>query len=192
MAGCDLTSSRSDDTLHLELIPLDVGNQWIWHTESFNVETGAPYANQYADTAYVVSSTDLEGETWFRILGTGNGSLLATNRESGHWVRPSSDTLDIAPRLTYKFPVDVGDTFSAPFPAGSTFRVAATDTTITVPAGSFEAILYEQQWDDFSLTCDVFVAPGVGLIKKVTPWLDGQTNEVVRIDTQELVSFIVK
>ncbi len=189
VAGCDLSDTRSRAPGDNSLVPLTVGNEWIWRTTEQRSHTGQTDESIRFDTTRVISKTSLQGESWYR-LQEENGEFLATNRSSGYWHRIPPELGELDPLLVYKYPADIGDTFSRPsFPNGSLMRVESLDTTITVPAGTFQAVYYAQIWEDRPITCDFFVAPGIGLIKKVLPWVQEDTGDVVGVDTRELIEF---
>lgn len=189
VAACDSTSISPEDAGTDALIPLAVGNEWIWQTVERSTHRGEVKEAVRFDTVRVVSDTSLLGESWFR-LREKNGEYLAANRPSGFWHRTLSEAGNGDPLLVYKYPAGIGEQFPRPsWPDSSVIQVMSLDTTITVPAGTFKAVHYAQIWNDKPITCDFFVAPGAGLIKKVLPWIEMGSGEIVRVDTQELISF---
>lgn len=184
IAACDTTGIPSEDVTGESLIPLRIGNEWIWRTTEQSFVDGWP-DSVYFDTTRVVSDVVLEDERWYT-LRTSDGDVLATNRPSGYW---ESGPGGIGAHLVFQHPAEVGDTFPAISAFDSSFvRVMSLDTTITVPAGMFQAVHYAQitTTNGLSFTCDFFVAPGVGLVKTELPWID-MTGEIVRVDRQELI-----
>ena len=190
IAACDTTGIPSDDFAGESLIPLEIGNQWIWRTTEQSFVDGWQDST-YVDTTRVVADVLLDDERWYQ-LRTNGEEALATNRPSGYW---KSGPGGIGAHLVYQYPAEVGDTFPAISAHDSSYvRVMSLDTTITVPAGTFQAVHYAQITaitSGLSFACNFFVAPQVGLVKKQLPWID-MAGEIVRVDTQELVEFVRK
>lgn len=189
VAACDSTSIPAEDAGIDALVPLAVGNEWIWRTVERSTHRGEVEETVRFDTVRVVSDTSLLGESWFR-LRERNGEYLVANRPSGYWQRMPPEAGDGNQLLVYKYPAVTGDLFTRPsWPDSSEKQVMSLDTTITVPAGTFSAVHYAQIWNDKPITCDYFVAPGVGLVKKVLPWIEIDSGDIIRVDTQELIRF---
>jgi hypothetical protein len=118
----------------------------------------------------------LEIGRWYRVTGFAqNTTQYLSNRPNGLWQVLFYDDatlgkVTIINRLA-EFPAAVGDTFMQPFPpplqSGTALvEVISTDSTVTVPAGTFTCLVYR-----FSLAAtgrllfNAFYAAGVGRIK---------------------------
>ena len=194
IAGCDALSSRESEPELEPLIPLAVGNQWVTRTTFMHPDTGEAIGAVAYDTLLVTADTLIEGERWFRLGDEIEGrTFLATNREDGYWAGSAHRDEPFEPQMVYRYPAEVGDTFvRRGWPEDDVLQVMGLDTTITAETGTFHAVHYAQLWTDRpdggSLQCDFFVAPGVGHVKSVLPWIDAQTGELVRKEVRELVS----
>ncbi len=133
-----------------EIIPLTVGNRWIYVLESFD-ESGTSLGI-FDDTTTVDRDSLLNGETYYILKRRGLPFQLAINREDGYYVRIASlDTLAniIAldeEYLAAKFPTKKGDKF--PNEAGAESEVLSTKNSISVPFGVFKTIKYIKRFID--------------------------------------------
>ena len=111
----------------------------------------------------VVKDTIIHNETFYLLTANGVRDPEVrpmTNREDGLWYYRDPDTIVIL----IKYPVTVGESF---FQLHDSLVVVSIDTLVTVPAGSFHCIRY----DDYLIATgrllgQIYAAPGVGLIKK--------------------------
>ena len=193
IAGCDLLSTSSEESKREDLIPLQVGNTWVHRTRIIDARDNG-IRSEETDTLTVVGDTLVSGERWYSIRST-FGSFLATNREDGYWTSLPPEIGPLKPTLGYKYPAEVGETFMRPsWPDSATIRVISLDTTVTVELGTFTAAHYAQisEEGDEPQPCDFFVAPGVGILKKVSPWVNARTGEVLRYEVEELIAYELK
>ena len=111
------------------IIPLAVGNQWVTHTASWD-SSGRPNVT-LVDTARIVRDTTVQFERWF-VDKTGS---CVTNRPTGYWVLSNS-----VPDLFLKYPVSLNDSYVY---GNDSVQVVSMDTSITVPAGTFNCVGYK-------------------------------------------------
>lgn len=147
-----ITNYSNDD-----IIPLAVGNFWKYHYTLHDT-----VGNIYAD---FVTSSIIRGDTliknirWYYI---DKNDIYFSNLSDGYYIydRYSPDSNKTS--LVYKYPCNQNDAYSS-------WRVADRDTLITVPAGEFNCILYVYRLEtrEFFDYHDVFIKPGVGVIKTV-------------------------
>lgn len=169
------------------LIPLAVGTEWRYVVrDSVEIGESRPIlADRF--TVRVARDTTIGRERWVRVDqarllfdDSHEGVLYLRNRSDGTyaWQPPPEDGFpvpvgfDISIRL-FKYPARQGEA-STLFPPS---YVTATDTSITVPAGTFTTFRYDDAYG-YSTS---FVAPGIGVVKKVTglSWETAPNGEVV-------------
>ena len=168
--------SCSSDSLAPEvgapLIPLSVGTEWRYLVRD-SAEIGEAHPSPPDRfTMRVVRDTTLGRERWARVEDAARlfeeslgGAMYLRNRSNGlyAWEPPSNDFplpggFDLT-YLMYRYPARKGEP-STLFPPS---YVTATDTLITVPAGSFRTVRY----DDSNGYVTVFIAPRIGVVRKV-------------------------
>jgi hypothetical protein len=159
------------------LIPLAVGNRWIWKTTT-------PIAEIF-DTLAIVGDTVVESGHWFR---TQHGEWMANFPDGLHMGDLFGAGFSTA-RLRVRYPVKVGDTMDVGVVrrvfspteyttyAGIYTVVAELDEPVEVPAGEFSCIktLYNPgaaaRFGTFSSPISegdcIYYAPGVGRVREV-------------------------
>ena len=130
-----------------EIIPLAVGNAWIYAITAFD-SLGNVLGNA-VDTSTVARDTVIDSETWYILYNRGVPVNLGINRSDGYWSRSvtlSPGTANIASLgeeyLSSKFPATVGQVFANE--TGYRTVVLDADTMVTVTAGSFECYKYKK------------------------------------------------
>ena len=180
------SSEPTASEVRTPLMPLTAGAQWHYVVRD-SVEIGEVRGDPLDRFVMRVSrDTTIGRERWARVENasqlfedTYDEAMYLRNRADGmyEWNPPS----DIFPipigfdpvfRL-YKYPAQKGE-LSTLYPPS---HVTATDAAITVPAGTFSTVRY----DDASGNMTVFIAPGVGVVKKVSGLtiLTGPAGEVL-------------
>jgi hypothetical protein len=161
------TPSTASDS-HLPIMPLKVGNIWIYRFQW--VDSNGVVRMTRLDTQRVISKMVCDGETWYRL---NNGKSFYINRADGLWIQFDSSKVEHWAR----YPTKPGATFGADTSKDASGRwvmriptlVASVDTQITVPAGTYRAILYttrhaqRSDWKTGAGTEHYYV-PGVGEI----------------------------
>lgn len=162
----------------VEIMPLAVGNQWVYHTVRSDT-MGNVTRNTY-DTVRVTGTEVIAEETWFIVNGEGNYNYI--NRSDGLWKACSKNVLYI------KFPVRLGEYYttgtSMDYCSPPGFSVVSTDTVITVPAGTFRCITY--LWGDYGGYYNhvYHYAPNVGLIR-----YDGYARGTTHVGSNVLTQY---
>ena len=184
LAGCDSGDPEAD---RLPLVPLAVGNTWTYRAIEFD-RYGVPIDTVERDrSSEVVADTVVAGWTWYREAvvdeGTGDrGGEWWAVREDGLWSDPGD--LDGAGYLRLPYPAPPGATGAGRF--GEAWTLASTDTTVTVPAGTFRCHHYRYRSVYMVYDDDVFYAPGIGRVLSVRHDYFGGVYERVR---EELTSY---
>ena len=130
-----------------EIIPLALGNRWIYTITAFD-SLGIALGSSI-DTSVVSRDTTIDNETWYILYNRGAPVNLGINRTDGYWSRTvtlSPGSTNIAalgePYLSSKFPATVGQVFANE--TGYTSLVLDADTMVTVAAGTFECYKYKK------------------------------------------------
>jgi hypothetical protein len=143
IAGCFDSPTSSTSSV---IMPLKVGNQWIGRVTSDSSGTSIV---SY-DTLTIVQEVVINNETWYK-ANTGDFYI---NRANGLLSTPNPNQSGDCACNVIQYPASRGDTILAPEvlvlvpgnPEPVTQKVGrevlATDSTITVPAGSFSCYHY--------------------------------------------------
>lgn len=168
-----LTSACSSDpnapAVRSPLIPLSVGTEWRYERTD-SVEVGPPTELPALHfTVRVIDDTTIGRERWAVVDNAKlllhdilEGRSYLRNRPDGLYEHTRTELFPVGFDLAFqifKYPAK-RDEQSTAFPPSI---VSATDTLIRVPAGDFRTIRYDV--GDYTT---YFVAPGIGVVKKVT------------------------
>lgn len=146
LSGC-VESPTSTSSSSSVLMPLKIGNQWIGRTAS---DSAGSTVYTY-DTLTIVEEVVKEGETWYKA----NTGELFMNRENVGLLHAENDSSDGCGCAIAEFPAERGDTMMLPDmsvllpnqtqPVDQVIgrEVLSTDTSITVPAGTYSCYHYE-------------------------------------------------
>jgi hypothetical protein len=138
----NLSCGNSDDELSVStpgvpnvILPLQVGNTWIYQRSSF--DTQGSIIAQDTLTQRIARDTLISGERWY-IWETPFGLSMGTLRSDGYWTYVGGE-----PALALHYPASRNETYKLT-ESGPVVHVLAVDTLITVPFGTFACIAYEQ------------------------------------------------
>jgi len=176
-------------------MPLAVGNSWSYDelpAAGFTGDTNNYTLSIIKDTVMTLTiDSVIDIGRWYRVTGfPGMPPTYYANRGNGFWQTfIHVDILGnvLVTDLIAKFPATIGDTYSRIFPpplqTGSTdAEVMATDSTITVPAGTFKCYVYRVTLSsDSRLSFDAFYAPGIGSVKINYYDLAPANNSITRV-----------
>jgi hypothetical protein len=155
LTSCKKSNPVDSSPSVLQIWPLKSGNTWAYHLIYYDT-TGA--ISQSGSGAFVVTTdTIVGGETWYHI--SGSGTTFYTNRSDGFWVM-SNSTSGLFQGLLFKYPDSAGDSWNY---GGDQIFVQSTDTSITVPAGTYHCYEYRLLYNSKPV-CDYYYCPGVGFI----------------------------
>ncbi|MDF1546040.1 MAG: hypothetical protein P1R58_13180 [bacterium] len=128
-----------------EILPLQVDNKWVYDIrffDSLGAETAA-----LVDTSYVGRDTTINSELWYILYAFKAPTAVSMNDSEGYQTMavdsllPGNNIFSLSdPYLAAKFPASVGDKFDNQ--TGFESEVLATDSSITVGAGTFDCYLY--------------------------------------------------
>jgi hypothetical protein len=172
------------------IVPLRVGSEWTY----FIADSGE--AKVYPDSTYIARiarDTLVGGLRWY----FGDPAFLIAPGPSFHWLRNDVGGLYqslppyTVPLLAFSYPAVVGDFYLG---GGWPLRVADADTVITVPAGTFHAVLYERVTSGptgpGSVYGWLFVSPGVGLIKEIRPIRGNGSGQITVARIRVLTKYV--
>ncbi len=148
------------DTVTHVIVPLAVGNIWLYHKVEYN-SSGTVIA-EYDTSSSIVSDTLIVDSIWY-IVEDGTGALpsnIATNWDDGLWTYAADSTP--SELLALKFPTTIGDSY--PY-YNVTVHVDDTALSVTVPAGMFTCYYYRMTVPIFGTVGKIWVSPDIGIVK---------------------------
>lgn len=165
--GCDSSDSSSTDDSESTstLIPLDAGNTWTLRVDGGFIDqikievngTTTLNGDSYREIDILASSSESTFRRTYVARETSNGLYIA---------RP--DTSDAGIQL-YGFllqsAVSDGGSYVHTDERGNSYDVSVSAQTITVPAGSFEALVYRATRQETGNTDNAFIDPGIGPVQ---------------------------
>ncbi len=169
--ACDKDSTGPDDS---HILPLALGNSWTFSV--YTIHTDGTTTSVHTETTEIISSTVIEGETWYipqfiqgdDTLG-GITTTFWTNRGNGLYEMKIPDHPE--PYLLYKYPAQKGEAYSLPFTTETIAQIKSIDTLVDVPYGNnFKC--YHYNIADGSIidapVSDHFLKPNLGFVLKRT------------------------
>jgi len=157
ISNCSEENNPVGNNFTNNIIPLTVGNSWNYRSILYDTSGNIIFVSEI--TRIINGDTLIGNTTWSYFVKDAN---YFANLSDGHYIydQYSSDSNKIS--LVYKYPCKKNDTYSF-------WEVSNCDTQITVPAGTFNCILFKcrmQTGDSFSYY-DVYIKPGIGIVKSV-------------------------
>lgn len=142
------------------LIPFKLNNSW----EYLNIisDSSGNVIGTDTITMRIIKDTIISNIHFYKY---DNSVLHLTSKQDGIWIYFISDSIEEY-YLEYKYPCKTGDTYSFLYgrpPA--VVSVVLTSTNVQVEAGTFSCILYRFDLDGLDSYNDIYIAPGVGIVK---------------------------
>ena len=182
IAGCGESSPSGNDNPNNadRLVPLAVGNQWIYETTTTD-STGK--SSTKSDTTRITRDTTIQGEKWFFF---NNDVAPTVSRTDGVY---SWDPKTNTARIFVRYPGTVGSSYER---GSQRYTISSINTTVSVPAGDFAC--YQVTVTDQNaprLLGTISIAPGIGTIKieALDKRTDGSVKGSIRM---ELKSYTLK
>jgi len=177
ISGCkkkENSESGPSGVTNSSITPLKNGNTWTYR------DITLPQQDTMNLTHWISGDTMIGSELWFReyVASDSSNYIYTKNKSDGQHYYIQPDDIDY---LIYKYPATVGDIYYVDNGL-DTLQVLNTDTSITVPAGTFSCYEYKE----FSLSAYYalyFVSPGNGFIKSMN-FSNGNLHS-----TTELISY---
>lgn len=171
-AGCDAFEDDSDPLERLPLMPLEVGSRWHYDGVSFDEQGNV--RSEWKRTHVIATTTELEDGTYFvrrleREGGFYPSTMLYRQTDSAFVSRGTS-----SPPNKFYYPGLGVDTFTVRIDKDMyrRIRLVSESQSVTVPAGTFDAIVFIRETIDdengdyvISSTLHYFV-PGLGLVQE--------------------------
>jgi hypothetical protein len=178
------------------IVPLSVGNQWIYLVTDSTASSGRFIVDTI--TVQIIRDTTIQNEKWYMAERHSHtfiptdaskkyNTALWINRADGHWVGPYGPGMQFLLYLAVKYPASVNDSWQLPqwdytYPI-ITPTVISTNVRVDVPAGQF--VCYEIEYRD-SVTLvpsKAYYAINIGLIKS-----EPELGQTIR---EELLSYTI-
>ncbi|MGE5480239.1 MAG: hypothetical protein ACM3U1_07395 [Chloroflexota bacterium] len=141
------------------LIPLAVGNTWYYDTYFVSSSNPKDSIKIESSFATVPSKFKIGDEDWYNWSDGTDGWAPLTNRDDGLYFYVGEE---YPPLPFYKYPTKVGDKNAE---GSSKWKTISVDAQISVPAGKFSCIQFEQ-FNSGPLKSYDFYCPKVGLIQE--------------------------
>lgn len=159
------------------ILPLRTDNYWTAQNTVYDVQ-GNEYASSET-TRWIVRYTIISGERWY----IDQSDDLYINQADGLHQRTDAGSS----YLFLKYPATVGQSYPANPVTNETIIVKATDTSITVPAGTYSCYMYERRTAGSTTLVNYFYSPNIGPIRFET-W-NASADPLIRRGLWELKSF---
>lgn len=158
-SSCTDTSTNPDS--NKQIIPLEIGNQWIYRVDIYD-SLGVGIIETRYDTTKVTEVND----GWYSILNLSKFSPTAKfqNRKDGFYVF-NQVVWDTFIGLFFQFPTKKDNLYNV---IASTMVIRGTKTQVETEQGNFDCIEYYNSPTNKGLNYDYFLfylAPDVGIVK---------------------------
>jgi hypothetical protein len=146
IAGC---AKKKDD-----IIPLKVGNLWIYKTDKYD-QNGTLNSSQYSSHC-ILKDTSKYGETFYLF----EGFLPWINKADGLYVLGQ----DSLPELFLKYPAPENDSYTNKM--NDSIIIKKTDEKLNIPSGNFKCYKYQvNNTANPNITSFLYVSPGTGIVQ---------------------------
>lgn len=180
--SCSDINNSPVDEITKDIIPLAVGNTWSYHTSLY--DTAGNVFKELNSSREITGDTLIDNITWYYYE---TNAWFCSIFKDGYHIYDPYRTDSLRNLLNYKYPCAAGDKYSY------YYEVAKIDTQITVPAGTFNCIMYTLRMQtpmDFAYI-DFFIKPGVGYIKTIE-YSFTENRSLYVYDISELLSWELK
>jgi len=153
VSACDSGGSNGNSAESTDvLIPLEVGNEWIAETDrGRRVE-----ASVSRDSVVEITEERQQEDFTF--------SIQIEKHSDG--IRIGEDLSTDDDSFVLRYPIEDGATYEYTDPGGDeTFEVSVTRQSITVPAGSFDCLMYTIQEEGDEDSQRAWIKPGTGPVR---------------------------
>ncbi len=133
--------------------PLEIGNSWTYQVTFFDID-GTKQSTTGTVIYQITRDTTVDGEKWY-YLKTESSGIYYLNRSNGVW-----SVLNGNKQTFLKYPTTKSDRYSTTI---GNMRIASTDTSITVPKGTFSC--YEYRLSQSTPCNDYYFLGGTGFIR---------------------------
>ncbi|MGA2296122.1 MAG: hypothetical protein ABSG15_01060 [FCB group bacterium] len=189
--SCTKSDSPVSPTISGVLIPLKIGNKWIYQDKQFDNPINPKIGK---DTLYIIKDTIINGETWY--IPYGEINIPCINRSDGFYSMLPDSLQNFNITLLFKYPANIGDMWNTgDSNREGNYTLLSKNDTVTVTAGTFICYKYqsESQFSDILLYQKslFWICPGIGEIK-IEDWESFDTNKLSLYHSSELLSYELK
>ena len=188
LTACSQLSNPDSQEPVFQVIPTQIGNSWITLQKHYQPDGSVSWSTQ--DTVSIVSDTTVSLQRYFHFFeqqGPSPDSIGPTSWIK--WTARNSAEGFVGwfgiEQLIYSYPPVVGQQ-----------RVFATDTVISVPAGSFHCIGYLTEYSIKPYRLGggryyVYLAPGIGVVREESYTSGSFSPDLYPEILYELISFSI-
>ncbi|MGE5480351.1 MAG: hypothetical protein ACM3U1_07990 [Chloroflexota bacterium] len=189
LAGCDDGSVNGDPvdnpndntpTYH-PLIPLGIGNNWVYKRTLYD-DKGAQQGDPVTYSMQILRDTTVNNIAGVIARAWKDDTFIA-NKSDGFYAYDDGLIDDI--ELFYKYPVVKGDSYLRA--SGETVIVEDLKRSVTVPAGTFECVVFKVLYQDNKFYEVNYFVKGVGMVK-TEDWGMNWQNVYMKSSSEELIS----
>lgn len=186
------SNSTSPESLdENEVIPLTMGNSWSYNYTYLDDNGNQTNSGKMEST--IDKDTTVSDITYYRY--SNHHLVWYTNKDDGYRAFNSIPDKETE-ILMYKYPVSKGDIYGT---SEYSVEVISVNEKITVPFGTFNVIHYSTTklnsnsiMNNYEVkSLETFVAPGIGLVKRIFIAIDSNGGEFV-VNSEELESCRLK
>ncbi len=164
------------------LVPMAMGNQWTYAAQEY--DTNAQLRDSKTVINTVIADTMIKGERWYFVNDDRATPTKTTSEGVYYW-----DTEAATARLYLASPAMAGSSYTK---GNQRYTVAAPSSSVTVPAGTFNAVqILATDSNIPSISSMLWVAPGVGLVKMEVNYTLS-TQATVTVSRLQLTSYTLK
>jgi len=146
VSACDSGRGNDGDGGQSALIPLNTGNSWTYEVQDNS--RGEDNGSTEQATLEITRSLTIDEEQHYEMdpgidqYETDGEPFLARPREEGLYV-----TEENLVGFPLRYPAEDGKIYTHTDDDGNEYKITVTDQTITVPAGTFDCLQYEIEFD---------------------------------------------
>jgi hypothetical protein len=195
--GCKSNPSNPQAPQTSVIMPLAIGNSWIYETTSY-YPTG--YASGITiDTTVIQNTAPIGGETFDFIRNYEPPNLFSStgysNRADGLWLYYSGEAMMPYTILYVPYPAEPNIPYTQTSPFDYSVTLLNADTAISVPKGNFHVLKYQRDYLDGVSGNPVFFdmlyyAVNIGLIYSESYSLDS-TGKLILISKTALRQYFL-
>lgn len=179
-ASCSNSTDNSSQT-HDDLMPLKVGNYWIYENKDYSLKNQDSLVSQFLDTTLVEASLQVDSKTIFKL----KNDFYYCSQSDGMWVYFINGNVVMEKSLMFKFPSKVGEIVNFN-PINLQVKTISTNESVKIDLGSY--VCYKYHLTNAYNNSFVYYAPNIGLIKNHGIYYSDELKDSV-ISYRTLISY---